>query len=141
MNKYYEMFINDNVDDSIINVNPNSLSYEDRFWHYVCLSCYYQKHNNKYMRKKSLSAACDLNYYYNAFIFYNAYGVLPKKYEKDMKKFEHPMILWDVDTLDWKYRNTPSIMKYIKKEVNDGSIILMHDIHKTSVDSLNTVLK
>ena len=32
-------------------------------------------------------------------------------------------------------------MKYIKKEVNDGSIILMHDIHKTSVDSLNTVLK
>lgn len=91
MNKYYEMFINDNVDDSIINVNPNSLSYEDRFWHYVCLSCYYQKHNNKYMCKKSLSAACDLNYYYNAFIFYNAYGVLPKKYEKDMKKFEHPM--------------------------------------------------
>lgn len=99
MNKYYEMFMNDNIDDQIINVNPNSLSFEDRFWHFVCLSCYYKNHNNKYMQKKCLSAACDLNYYYNAFIFYDAYGVLPKECKKDMKPFEHSMNNEKVDAL------------------------------------------
>lgn len=99
MNKYYEMFMNDNIDENIINVNANGLSFEDRFWHFVCLSCYYKNHNNKYMQKKSLSAACDLNYYYNAFIFYDAYGVLPKEFKKDLKAFEHSMNNEKVDNL------------------------------------------
>ena len=49
-------------------------------------------------------------------------------------------ILWDVDTLDWKNRNTASIMKEVQK-TQPGSIILMHDIHQTSIDALPTVLQ
>jgi len=37
------------------------------------------------------------------------------------------LVLWDVDTLDWKYRNVGSILRYLKAEVRPGSIILMHD--------------
>ncbi len=50
------------------------------------------------------------------------------------------IIQWDVDTLDWKYRNTSSIMNYTFKNVRDGSIILMHDIHSTTVDAVPSVV-
>lgn len=53
---------------------------------------------------------------------------------------DQSFILWDVDTLDWKYRNTASIMKEVRK-ARPGSIILMHDIHQTSIDALPTVLQ
>lgn len=91
MNKYYEMFINENIDESILKVNHNSLSFEDHFWHFACLSIYYRNNKNFYMYKKSLSAACDLNYYYNAMYYFNAYDVLPNNYKKYVKQFEHKM--------------------------------------------------
>lgn len=53
---------------------------------------------------------------------------------------DQSFILWDVDTLDWKYRNTTSIMKEVRK-ARPGSIILMHDIHQTSINALPTVLQ
>lgn len=56
------------------------------------------------------------------------------------KKLKHPMVLWNTDTLDWKSKNTKAIMKEIKKNVKDGDIILMHDIHPTTVEALKKVL-
>ena len=53
---------------------------------------------------------------------------------------DQSFILWDVDTLDWKNRNTASIMKEVRK-ARPGSIILMHDIHQTSIDALPSVLQ
>ena len=91
MNKYYEMFINDNVDESILKVNYNSLSFEDHFWHYACMSLYYKKTKQFYLHKKSLISACDLNYYYNAMIYFDANNVLPNNYKKYIKPFEHKM--------------------------------------------------
>lgn len=91
MNKYYEMFINNNIEETILKINPNSLSFEDHFWHFACLSIYYKEKKDFYMHKKSLSAACDLNYYYNAMIYLDAYGVLPNNYKKYIKQFEHKM--------------------------------------------------
>lgn len=91
MNKYYEMFINEKIDDSILKVNHNSLSFEDHFWHYACLSIYYKNKKDFYMHKKSLTSACDLNYYYNAMLFFEAYNVLPINFKKYIKPFEHKM--------------------------------------------------
>lgn len=51
-----------------------------------------------------------------------------------------PMILWSVDTLDWKYKTTESIMSYTRSEIYDGAIILMHDIHPTSVAAVPTLI-
>ncbi|MEG1497375.1 MAG: S-layer homology domain-containing protein [Clostridiales bacterium] len=45
-----------------------------------------------------------------------------------------PLILWSVDTLDWKYRNAETVKNSIVNNAKDGSIILLHDIHGTSVD-------
>lgn len=44
-----------------------------------------------------------------------------------------PLIIWSVDTLDWKYRNAETVKKSIVGNAKDGAIILLHDIHPTSV--------
>lgn len=53
---------------------------------------------------------------------------------------DQSFILWDIDSLDWKNRNTASIMSEVKK-TQPGSIILMHDIHQTTIDALPTVIE
>lgn len=45
-----------------------------------------------------------------------------------------PMIFWSVDTLDWKTKSTPKTVESILN-AKDGDIILLHDIHSTSVDA------
>lgn len=37
------------------------------------------------------------------------------------------LVLWTVDTLDWKYPDVDSIMSYVKAQTKPGAIILMHD--------------
>ena len=37
------------------------------------------------------------------------------------------LVLWNVDTLDWKYRSAASILARLRSEVRPGAIILMHD--------------
>ena len=44
-----------------------------------------------------------------------------------------PLIFWSVDTLDWKYRNAETVKNNIVNNAKDGAIILLHDIHSTSV--------
>ena len=46
-----------------------------------------------------------------------------------------PMILWSIDTLDWKTRNVKSTVKTVMDEVEDGDIILLHDIHGETIDA------
>ena len=46
-----------------------------------------------------------------------------------------PVIYWSVDTLDWKHRNPKKTYDIVMKEVQDGSIILMHDIHAPTIEA------
>ena len=49
---------------------------------------------------------------------------------------ETPLILWSVDTEDWRSKNVDSILATAMSELHDGAIILMHDIYPTSVDAV-----
>lgn len=51
-----------------------------------------------------------------------------------------PLILWSIDTLDWKTLNTNATVNTILKQAKDGDIVLMHDIHKPSVAAVEKVL-
>lgn len=51
-----------------------------------------------------------------------------------------PVILWEVDTLDWKHRNADKILEKVKGMAEDGSVVLMHDIHQSTADGLEAVL-
>ena len=46
-----------------------------------------------------------------------------------------PAILWDIDTEDWKSRDPDAIYKETFKDLFDHAVILMHDIHKTTVEA------
>ena len=52
----------------------------------------------------------------------------------------YPVVLWSLDTLDWRNRNVNAIMRRVVDNngnirIRDGDIILMHDIHSTTVDA------
>ena len=46
-----------------------------------------------------------------------------------------PIILWSIDTLDWKTRNRDKTVKAVMDHVKDGDIVLMHDIHEPSKEA------
>jgi peptidoglycan-N-acetylglucosamine deacetylase len=52
-----------------------------------------------------------------------------------------PLILWSIDTLDWKTRNEQMIINEVLKNVKDGDIILMHDIYKTTAMAAEVIIK
>lgn len=51
-----------------------------------------------------------------------------------------PMVLWDVDTLDWKTRSADATVSAAVGGAKAGSIVLMHDIHAPTVDALPRVV-
>ena len=54
-----------------------------------------------------------------------------------------PFIMWDVDTLDWETKNTASVISLVEKYKEqdwDGAVILMHDIHSTTIEACKTII-
>ena len=58
------------------------------------------------------------------------YGATSGKVSEAIKK---PQILWSIDTRDWETRSEKATIKAVMKNVRDGDVILIHDIHKPSV--------
>ncbi|WP_258142370.1 polysaccharide deacetylase family protein [Arthrobacter sp. MYb227] len=56
------------------------------------------------------------------------------------KSLDVPVALWSVDTLDWKTRDTKKTEKSAEK-VKPGDIVLMHDIHESTVKAVPEMLK
>jgi peptidoglycan-N-acetylglucosamine deacetylase len=52
------------------------------------------------------------------------------------EEFGLKVIMWDVDPLDWKVRNSAHVKDEILKSTKPGSIVLSHDIHPTTVDAM-----
>ncbi|WP_159941350.1 MULTISPECIES: polysaccharide deacetylase family protein [unclassified Nocardiopsis] len=49
-------------------------------------------------------------------------------------------ILWSVDTNDWRDRKTPVVSSRAVEGASDGAIILMHDIHGTTIDATRSIV-
>lgn len=47
----------------------------------------------------------------------------------------YPIILWNIDTLDWKTKNADKSVEAVLGKVKDGDIILMHELYKASGDA------
>ena len=61
--------------------------------------------------------------------------------ENVKNKIDNPLILWNVDSLDWKSRDKEKIVPLVLNDVQDGDIILLHDIHSTTVPAVEEILK
>ena len=69
------------------------------------------------------------------------YGATNGKVDKVAGEHDKHVIMWDVDTLDWKTKSTPKTIAAVKKNVHPGSIVLMHSIHKPTVEATDSILK
>ena len=60
------------------------------------------------------------------------YGLLP---EQAHELITVPVIKWSVDPRDWESREKWAIVNAVMKDVQSGSIILLHDIYPASVEA------
>ncbi|WP_405086722.1 polysaccharide deacetylase family protein [Microbispora sp. NBC_01389] len=67
------------------------------------------------------------------------YGATNKSVEEESKQEGLSQILWAVDTLDWLNRN-PTVIAQRSAAAKPGDIVLMHDIHPTTVQALPHLL-
>ncbi len=51
-----------------------------------------------------------------------------------------PIIMWSIDTLDWKTRNTQSTVDKVLGDVRDGDIILMHELYRQTGDAAAQII-
>ncbi len=51
-----------------------------------------------------------------------------------------PMILWSIDTQDWKNRNAEKISSHVIANARDGDIILMHDLYESTAEAVEIIV-
>lgn len=50
------------------------------------------------------------------------------------------IVLWNIDTLDWKYKNSKRIASNSLSKIKDGDIILMHDTYEYTYNALKIMI-
>jgi peptidoglycan/xylan/chitin deacetylase (PgdA/CDA1 family) len=50
------------------------------------------------------------------------------------------LALWSVDPEDWRYRDAGAVYNHVISHVRDGSIVLLHDIHPTTVQAAASII-
>lgn len=65
------------------------------------------------------------------------YGALNNTVKETIK---YPLIMWNIDTKDWKTKNVNYILKEIRDNVKDGDIILMHDLYESTVKATEIIV-
>lgn len=65
------------------------------------------------------------------------YGNVNNKIKENLNTI---FINWNLDTEDWLHRDKDRIVKYVMDTVQDGDIILMHDLYDSTVDAVEELL-
>lgn len=53
---------------------------------------------------------------------------------------EQPLIMWEIDTLDWKSRDSEKIIPIVREQITDGTIVLMHDLYPSTVEACRVLI-
>lgn len=57
------------------------------------------------------------------------------------KSQEKAIVLWNIDTEDWKSKDSEKVYKHVIDNVKDGDIVLLHDIYSTTADATEKIVK
>ncbi|WP_433473446.1 polysaccharide deacetylase family protein [Spirillospora sp. CA-142024] len=68
------------------------------------------------------------------------YGSTSGRLTKITREMGMAQVLWTVDPLDWEHHDTGYVEKRVLESVKPGSIVLMHDIHPTSVRAVPKII-
>lgn len=75
-------------------------------------------------------------------------GVTPKimrlpggnKNDTVLANVNMPIILWNIDTLDWSTKNTQKTIDAVIGKVKDGDIVLMHELYTTTAEATEYIV-
>jgi peptidoglycan/xylan/chitin deacetylase (PgdA/CDA1 family) len=67
-------------------------------------------------------------------------GLLQRQRQLVLNEFGYPTILWSVDPLDWKRPGASVIASRIVSGTTPGGIVLAHDLHTQTIDSMPQAL-
>lgn len=73
-------------------------------------------------------------------LFRPPYGSTDKAVAAVAARHALPQIIWNVDTFDWRDRKSATVARRVIGQTRPGSIVLMHDIHGTTVAALPRIL-
>jgi len=68
------------------------------------------------------------------------YGAVNERVVTVSKDLGMSLLLWSVDTLDWKDRDATIVYNRIMNSASNGSIILCHDLHATTAAAMDKVI-
>jgi peptidoglycan/xylan/chitin deacetylase (PgdA/CDA1 family) len=51
-----------------------------------------------------------------------------------------PVIMWSIDTRDWETRTAASVIKNTTQGLQDGDIVLMHDLYGSTAEAIKTIV-
>lgn len=74
---------------------------------------------------------------YTPTLFRPTYGSVNKKIRENTNL---DIVLWNIDSLDWKLKNSTKIANETLKKIKDGKIILMHDTYEYTYNALKTII-
>ncbi len=77
---------------------------------------------------------------YETFLFRPPYGAFRPQTKSIFHEHHFAVILWSIDTQDWRSKNSDQIFHAIVDHVRNGSIILCHDIQKATMEALPKIL-
>ena len=73
-------------------------------------------------------------------IFRPPYGIRDNNLSEISYELGYAMILWNLDPLDWLYRDACHIYYHIMRNARDGAIIVLHDIYHTTAIAMERVV-
>lgn len=68
------------------------------------------------------------------------YGARNRAVDTVSRQLRMAEILWDVDTLDWRYANPARVRSAAVRSTRRGSIILLHDVNRTTVAAVPGII-
>lgn len=116
----------------------NASRYPEALKHMVAIGCEIGNHTWSHVNlSKSTSEDVKSQISSTNNAVYEITGVYPKLFRPPggayngsvLSAANMPAIMWSIDTLDWKTRDTQKTISSVKNSAKDGSIVLMHDIH------------
>jgi len=73
-------------------------------------------------------------------IFRAPYGMVNSRVRRVSRELGFGILNWTIDTEDWLYRDADIIYARVMEQARDGAIVLMHDIHPTTVEAMERVI-
>jgi peptidoglycan/xylan/chitin deacetylase (PgdA/CDA1 family) len=77
---------------------------------------------------------------YAPYVFRAPYGAVDADVKQDVSDQNMIMVLWSLDTEDWKAKSAEQVYNSVMNVVKDGDIILMHENGEYTLEALPRIL-